>query len=108
VFSAPQPILSLTQPILTKAFGSNDKLVFDNSGFNLGVDNGKGTATPQAINASLFGAFPKVGTSTDRFAYNQSTGDLCYSANGSVANQTLVAHLTNDPLLTAANLFFIK
>ena len=108
VFSAPQPILTLTQPILTMVFGSNDELVFRNSGFNLGVDDGKGTATPQPISASLFGTFPKVGTSADRFDYTQSTGDLYYSANGSVASQTLIAHLTNDPPLTSANLFFIK
>jgi Ca2+-binding RTX toxin-like protein len=109
VFSAPQSILTLTQPILTMAFSSNDQLVFDNSGFDLGVvDNGTGTSTPKAIDASLFGTFPSVGTSADRFAYNQSAGNLFYSANGSGASETLIAHLTTDPHLTAANLFFIK
>jgi hypothetical protein len=56
----------------------------------------------------LFGSFPSVGTSADRFAYNRSTGSLYYSANGSMASETLVAHLTNVPHLTAASLFFVS
>jgi hypothetical protein len=49
-----------------------------------------------------------VGTSADRLDYNQSTGDLYYGANGSVASETLIAQLGSNTHLTAANLFFIK
>jgi len=101
VFAAPQALL-------TMAFSAKDELVFRNSGFDLAVDNGKGTSKPQAIDPSLFGTFPSVGNSGDRFAYNQGNGNLYYSPNGSVASETLVAHLTNTPHLTAASLFFIS
>ena len=90
----------------------NDSLVFRNSGFDLGVDDGKGTSAPQAIAASLFspntnGTFA---TTDNRFAYNQSNGDLFYDAQGSTLGSTsyLVGDLTNHPHLTAANLFFVS
>ncbi len=89
-----------------------DKIVFRDAGFNLGIDEGKGTATVQAIAASLFstdtnGSFA---TTANRFAYNAKTGGLFYDADGSGkadASQR-IATLTNDPTLTAGDLFFIK
>jgi len=106
---APDVFIFTSPPaLLTMKFSGNDELVFHNSGFDLAMDNTKGTGTPQAIDPSLFGTFSSVGTSTDRFAYNQGTGSLYYSANGSIASETLVAHLTNDPHLTAASLFFVS
>jgi Ca2+-binding RTX toxin-like protein len=103
---------------LTLSFASNDELVFSNAGFNLGVDNGKSKGSfgfdhlqpPHPIDASLLspntnGTFATTG---NRFAYNQSTGQLFYDAQGSTAGSTVhqVATLTNHPTLTAANLFF--
>ena len=45
---------------------------------------------------------------TNRFAYDTSTGKLYYDAQGSASGSTssLIAELTNKPHLTAANLFF--
>jgi hypothetical protein len=68
--------------------------------------------TPQAIASSLFST-STTGTfisTSQRFAYNQSTGNLYYDSQGNKTGSTvqLVAHLTNDPKLTAANLFFIS
>ncbi len=95
---------------LTMSFKNNDELVFRNSGFNLGVDNGHGTASLQAIAASLLstntdGSFA---TTANRFAYSATTGDLYYDAAGSTAGSTkrLIADLTNKPHLCAASLFF--
>ncbi len=89
-----------------------DKIVFRDTGFNLGADEGKGTTTPQSIAISLFststnGSFT---TTANRFAYNAKTGGLFYDADGSGkadASQR-IATLTNDPTLTASDLFFIK
>jgi serralysin len=101
VFAAPQAIL-------TMPFSAKDEVAFRNSGFDLAVDNGKGTHKPQEIDPSLFGTFPRVGDSAVRFAYDQGSGELYYSPNGNVASETLVAHLTNVPHLTADNLYFIS
>jgi Ca2+-binding RTX toxin-like protein len=109
---ANELILTVPEGLLTTAFSIHDELVFANTGFDLGIDDGIGTVTPQRIAASLFssnanGTFTTAG---DRFAYNQATGDLYYDAQGNKAGSTvqLVAHLTNDPHLTAANLYFIS
>ena len=111
VFTSPNGLLTLS-------FASSDELVFRNAGFDLGVDNGKSKGSfgfddlqpPQPIAASLLspntdGTFATTG---NRFAYDQSTGNLFYDAQGSTAGSTVhqVADLTNKPSLTAANLFF--
>ena len=97
---------------LTMPFSAGDRLVFANTGFDLGIDDGKGTGSPQQIAASLFSTSTN-GTFTNanqRFAYNQASGDLYYDAQGNKAGSTvqLVAHLANDPHLTVANLYFIS
>ena len=89
-----------------------DKIVFRDAAFNLGIDEGKGTATAQAIAGSLFSTSTNgsVATTANRFAYNAKTGGLFYDADGSGkadASQR-IATLTNDPTLTASDLFFIK
>ena len=68
--------------------------------------------TPQQIASSLFapsgnGVFTSAG---QRFAYDQNTGNFYDDAQGNQAGSAamLVAHLTNDPHLRAANLFFIS
>jgi Ca2+-binding RTX toxin-like protein len=105
-------VLTVLPAQLTMVFQSKDKLVFANTGFDLGVDNSKGTLNPQAIASSLFSTSTNgTFTSTSqRFAYNQITGNLYYDAQGNKAGSTslVVDHLTNDPHLTAANLFFIS
>jgi len=106
-------VILMAPPVqLTMPFNSGDRLVFANTGFDLGVDDGKGTATPQQIAASLFSTNTNgtFATSADRFAYNQTTGNLYYDAQGNKPGSTaeLVAHLTNDLHLTAANLYFIS
>jgi hypothetical protein len=103
-------IYTVPTGLLTMSFSSNDELVFRDSGFNLGVNEGHGTASLQAIAASLLsskndGTFATAG---NRFAYDQSHGNLYYDADGtgSGSGSTLIAHLTNNPHLTAASLFF--
>jgi Ca2+-binding RTX toxin-like protein len=78
--------------------------------FDLGVNNGQGTTTPHTIVAALFspntnGTFATAG---NRFAYDQSTGNLYYDVGGSAmpASSVRIADLTNKPHLAAANLFF--
>ncbi|HEY1261626.1 MAG TPA: calcium-binding protein [Stellaceae bacterium] len=88
-----------------------DRLVFRDAGFNLGIDEGKGTAALQSIAASLFSARTDgtFATAGNRFAYNRANGGLYYDANGSGggSSRLLVATLTAHPTLTATDLFFI-
>jgi hypothetical protein len=105
-----QFIYSTPAGLLAMSFASNDELVFRNSGFDLGVDNGLGTATLQAIAATLFSPHTDgtFATAANRFAYDQSTGNLYYDAAGSTrgSSRALIADFTNKPHLTAADLFF--
>jgi hypothetical protein len=103
-------IYTTPSALLTMSYAGNDALVFRNSGFDLGVDNGLGTLSLQTIAAALFspntdGTFA---TAANRFAYNAANGDLYYDASGSAAgsSRVLIADLTNHPHLTAASLFF--
>ncbi|HEU0155837.1 MAG TPA: hypothetical protein VFQ82_07180, partial [Stellaceae bacterium] len=89
-----------------------DKIVFRDAGFNLGADDGRGTAAPQRIAPSLFsprtdGSFA---TAANRFAYDTKTGVLFYDADGTGAAHASqrIAALTNHPTLAAADLFFVK
>ncbi|MGH7062666.1 MAG: M10 family metallopeptidase C-terminal domain-containing protein, partial [Stellaceae bacterium] len=89
-----------------------DRIVFRDAGFNLGADEGKGTATPQLIAKSLFSTSTNgsFATTANRFAYNAKTGGLFYDADGSgkVDTSQRIATLTDHPTLTASDLFFIK
>ncbi len=89
-----------------------DKIVFRDAGFNLGADEGKGTATSQPIAMSLFSTSTNgsFATTANRFAYNAKTGGLFYDADGSgKADASLrIATLTDHPTLTASDLFFIR
>ena len=102
-FTGPQALLNLS-------FASNDALVFRATRFDLGVNNGLGTATPQPIAASLFSSHTDgtFATPDNRFAYDSAAGTLYYDAQGSTPGSTsfAVAHLTNHPHLGASNLFF--
>ena len=102
-FGGPQALLDLS-------FANNDELVFRATGFDLGPDNGLGTAAPQPIAASLFSSHTDgtFATSDNRFAYDSATGKLYYDAQGSTPGSTsfAVADLTNHPHLGAASLFF--
>ena len=102
-FSGPQALLNLS-------FAGNDELVFRATGFDLGTENGLGTATPQPIGASLFSSHTDgtFANPDNRFAYASATGKLYYDADGSSPGSTsvLVANLTNHAHLGAANLFF--
>ena len=89
-----------------------DKIVLSDMGFALGADDGKGTATPQAILSSLLspntnGTFA---TTANRLAYNSGTGQLYFDADGSGSGHsaTLLATLTNHSALSASDLFFIQ
>ena len=88
-----------------------DRMGFRDAGFNLGVDEGKGTATLQPIATSLFSTRPDgtFATTGNRFAYNKATGALYYDANGSGSGSSrlLVATLTTHPTLTASDIFFV-
>jgi Ca2+-binding RTX toxin-like protein len=112
VFATPGSTASPDANTITDFIHATDKIVFRDAGFNLGSDDGKGTATLQAIAKSLFspdtnGSFA---TTANRFAYNTKTGVLFYDADGSGkahASQR-IATLTNHPTLTATDLFFIR
>ncbi len=81
------------------------------NGFNLGTtDNALNPTIPTAIDPSIFiadstGDFT---SSTERFAYDTSTGQLIYSATGSnlPSAQSVVATLTGEPTINASNLLF--
>ena len=95
--------------------GSDDILVYGThsaGGFDLGsTDNPLNPGTPTAIDPSIFiasasGAFT---SSTQRFAYDISNGQLHYSATGRNTSESFVATLTNPagpPAITASNLLF--
>ncbi len=93
------------------AASASNELVLRNSGFNLGVDQGQGTGTPKPLAATVFVA-NATGTFTNtsqRFAYNTTTGVLSYSADGSGAAGSKIVTLTGHPALSAGsggNLFF--
>ena len=76
-------------------FSGNDELVFHNSGFDLAVDNGKGSGTPQAIDPTLFGSFPSAGSSADRFAYDPGTGKVNWIM-GTGQNRTHMIYVFPD------------
>ncbi|MFI4948001.1 MAG: beta strand repeat-containing protein, partial [Alphaproteobacteria bacterium] len=88
-----------------------DKLTFSDIGFGLGLAGA--TSTPKALPAALFsgqanGTFD-AGNTIERFAYNASTGQLIYGANGSASGSLLtVATLTGHPMVTASDLYFVK
>jgi Ca2+-binding RTX toxin-like protein len=85
-----------------------DELVFGNAGFDLGADNGKGTATPQHLAASVFLAAGKATAAGQRFLYDKATGTLSYDrdCNGGAA-PVPIAQLSHAPAITPADLFFI-
>jgi Ca2+-binding RTX toxin-like protein len=87
-----------------------DRLGLRDAGFNLGANEGKGTATPKAIAASLFstrtnGMFAAPG---NRLAYDNATGAFYYDADGSggASSRRLVVTLSGHPALTASDIFF--
>ena len=88
---------------------SRDKLLFSNSGFDLGLSGAIETA--QKLPGSLFVAnnAGKFTTTTQRFAYDTQTGQLYYDAGGSATPtaKQLVVTLDNHPTLAASSLFFI-
>ncbi len=91
---------------------ASNEIVLRKSGFNLGVDQTLATGTPQHLAASVFvanstGAFT---TTSQRFAYNTTTGVLSYAADGSgSSSKAAVVTLTDHAGLSAGstgNLFF--
>lgn len=97
-----------TRTITDFGASAGNELVLRNSGFNLGVDNGLGTATPQHLDASVFvadagGVFTTPG---QRFAYDPTSGTLYYDANGSGTpfSKSAVVTLTDHATLSAGNL----
>jgi Ca2+-binding RTX toxin-like protein len=113
-------VLVFTGPsgLLTLEFEKNDELVFTNSGFDLGGDDDKPSGRfgfddvtrPRPIPAALFSSKDNgtFAAASNRFAYDQGTGQLYYDPKGNAPGSTayLIADLTNKPHLTAANLFF--
>jgi Ca2+-binding RTX toxin-like protein len=96
-----------TNGITDFAASATNEIAFSNSGFSLGL--GGATSTPQALPGSLIGSLTNgtFSNMTQRFAYNQSTGQLFFDSGGSGGTAHVVATLTGDPTLTAARLFFV-
>ena len=97
--------------IIADFVSGQDKIVFSDSGFNLGVNDGKGTPTLQQLAASAFS--PNINgtfaTPANHFAYHQSTGQLYYDSGGSSTPNAahLIATLSNHATVTVADLFFV-
>ena len=79
------------------------------NGFDLGsTDNALNPLVATAIDPSIFvanasGAFT---SSTQRFAYDTSNGQLFYSATGSNSSESHIATLAGAPAFSASNLLF--
>jgi hypothetical protein len=88
-----------------------DRIAFSDTGFGLAADEGKGTATPQKLDPSVFSTHTdgSFATTTNRFAYNASTGQLWYDPDGSGTAQSpiVIIALTGQPTLTASDLYFV-
>ena len=109
----------VTYFVLTSAGGSTavnffhglDFLVFQKAGFDLGIDDSQATGGYQQLDASVFstsnnGAFTTIG---QRFAYDQSSGQLLYAPNGSATptgSVSIAATLTGSPTVTLTDLLF--
>jgi hypothetical protein len=89
---------------------STNKLVFSDRGFKLGVAGA--TSSPKPLPPSLFNADStgKFTTTSQRFAYDTTTGRLFYDARGSAtpASRELVVTLGGHPHLAAGDLFFVS
>jgi Ca2+-binding RTX toxin-like protein len=92
-----------TNGITDFAASASNKIVLRDSGFNLGVDEGLGTASLQHLAAGVFvaNAGGTFTTTSQRFAYNTTTGALSYSASGSGSAGSAVAVLAGHPALAA-------
>src|ERR1700722_15624892 len=71
-------------------------------------DNALNPIMPTAIDPAIFlaSASGDFTSSTQRFAYDTTNGQLHYSATGSNSSQSLVATLSGAPGITASNLRF--
>jgi Ca2+-binding RTX toxin-like protein len=93
---------------ITDFVHGTDKFTFSDIGFALGLAGA--TSTPQALPSNLFssktdGTFDNT---TERFAYNATTGQVVYSDDGSGPDPSrAVATLTGHPTLTASDLYFV-
>jgi Ca2+-binding RTX toxin-like protein len=112
VFTTPGSAASPDANTIADFAQGLDKIVFRDAGFNLGTDEGRGTATPRSIAKSLFspdtnGSFA---TTANRLAYDTKTGVLFYDADGAGTAHASerIATLTHEPALTAGDLFFVK
>jgi len=82
---------------------------FSSGGFNLGTtDNALNPTTPTAISVADFvaNASGDFTSSSQRFAYDTTNGQLYYSATGTNGAESFVATLAGAPDITASNLLF--
>ena len=83
--------------------------VHQTNGFDLGAtDNALNPTAITAIDPLIFTANAAGGFSdtSQRFAYDTTTGQLFYGADGSGGASTVIAVLAGAPTLTASKLFF--
>jgi hypothetical protein len=105
-FTTPGTAATPDNNVITNFSEFTDVLVFSDLTFNLGIDQGKGTSTPQTIDQSLFSSHTNgtFDTPNSRFAYDTSTGGLYYDAGGSSTTgaRQLVGTLAGHPLFQGA------
>jgi hypothetical protein len=91
----------------------NDSIVVygihSTNGFDLGsTDNALNPLVATAIDPTIFvmNATGSFTSSTQRFAYDTSNGQLFYSATGSNSSEAHIATVAGAPAFTASNLLF--
>ncbi len=109
-FTTPGSTAAPAGNTITGFTQASDKIALGNAGFGLGLTGA--SSTPHALPSTLFtaNAADSFGNATERFANDTANGGLYYDAHGNTAGSSreLVATLTNQPTLSASDVFFVS